>query len=117
MSQSVNAGNLRHVVVIKEQVGTPGTMGAPSSVWTDKYTGVRAAFYPLRGDQYFAGQQMADVLDCKWRIRYQSGIRAGMRIYWTEEDRSFKISSPPIDPEGRHVYLDLMCKEILGSKS
>lgn len=118
MSQAVNGGSLRHVVDIKEKTGTPtGSMGAPASALSVKYAAVRGAFYPLRGDQYFAGQQMASILDGKWRIRYNRGIRAGMYVYWTEEDRTFKIVSPPIDPEGRHVYLDLMVREIIGSES
>ena len=118
VSINVNAGSLRHVVKIQKQAqSTVDGMGAPASTWTDFYTGVRGAFLPLRGDQYFAGQQMASIQDAKWRIRYQANIKAGMRVEWTQESRYFKIVSPPIDPDGRHVYLDLMCQEIQTSKS
>ena len=117
MSQNVNAGSLRHVVDIEQRTGTPvGVMGAPSPTWTAKYSGLRAAFFPESGAQVFAGQEMASILPAMWRVRYNTGIKPGMRINWKQESRVFKILSTA-DKEGRHVYLDLRVKEIMEGQS
>ena len=110
MSIQTPAGPLRHVVVLQKQVSTgPNAQGAPTNTWTVQYSGVRAEIRPLRGDQYFAAQQMASVVDVKVRIRYHSAVRPGWRVVWGS--RVFIVVSV-IDPEMRKIYLDLMSKEI-----
>ena len=106
----VRSGDLRHVINIQSQVSTgPDSMGSPSITWTNQITGTRAEIRPLRGDQFFAAQQMASIVDTKVRIRYRSGIKPNWRVVWGS--RVFLIVTI-IDPEMRKIFLDLMCREI-----
>lgn len=115
MSVQIGSGPLRHTVSIQANVSTgPDSMGAPTATWTTQFASVRAEIRPLRGDQYFAAQQMASVVDNKIRIRYHVGVKPGWRVLWGT--RKFIINAV-IDPEMRKVYLDLYCKEIMEAGS
>ena len=111
MSVNVNAGALRHVVDLQKKVNSgPNAQGAPTDTWTTQFANVRAEIRPLRGDQYFAAQNMASIVDVKIRVRYHVGIKPAWRVVWGT--RIFTVISV-IDPEMRKIYADLMCKEIM----
>ena len=43
-------------------------------------------------------------------IRYRAGITADMRLRFS--GRVFDIVAPPVDPEDRHAFLILKCREV-----
>lgn len=112
---TVDSGTFRHVVTIQKPVHTVvDAMGAQTVTWTAQFSDVRAEIRPLRGDQYLSGQQLASVVDTKVRIRYHAGVCPQWRVLWGA--RVFLIVTV-IDPEMRHVFLDLMAKEIFEAGS
>lgn len=77
-------------------------------MWTD-YVSAWAAIEPLRGNEFFAAQQVQSEATSKITLRYVAGITPDMRI--VHGSRIYEITSPPIDPEERHVELQVMVKE------
>ena len=104
----MNPGLLRHSVTIQRRASGVDASGAANGAWTDVAT-VRAAIWPLRGKELYAAQQANSEVELRVRIRYLDGITSTMRVSW--QGRVFEILYV-IDPELRHVTLDLMCREI-----
>lgn len=126
MKIRIAAGPLRHSIFVKYLASTgPDKMGAPSGTWASLFNvtagsvttpvALRAAILPLRGSQFLQAQELNSELDTKIRIRYHSGIAPKMRVYWTDPHttltRIFLIMAIQ-DPEMRHIFLDLVCKEV-----
>ena len=67
---------------------------------------------PLRGREFWAAKELQAEVSTRIRIRYLDGITPkmqvmdGSRLYWIEA---------VIDPEMRHIEMQLMCKEIVAT--
>lgn len=105
----MNASELRHRVTIQEFVEQVDEYGTPTGqAWQDVCT-VWAAVEPIQGREYILLQNTQSELTARIRIRYRPGIKPAMRVVYG--DRIFDIQSV-IDPEERHIELQLMCKEV-----
>lgn len=104
----MRAGRLRHRVTIQQPV--VDTSWGGTTTW-EAFAPVWAAIEPLRGREFFAAQQMQSEATAKITIRYLAGVTANMRV--VHESRIFELTGPPIDPEERHVELQLMVKETM----
>jgi len=105
----MNPGKLRHRVTIQEFVEQMDEYGTPlGGAWQDVAT-VWAAVEPIQGREYILLQNTQSELTARVRIRYCPGITPAMRVVYG--DRIFDIQSV-IDPEERHIELQLMCKEV-----
>ena len=112
----MRAGSLRHRINIQTQSSTAGTYGAATITWKDDAE-LWAAIWPLRGTEYYNAQQVESAITHKFRIRYttlsdENRISPSCRIRLGDEDnaRYFNINSV-IDPDERHIYLDIMAVE------
>ncbi len=103
------AAIFRHRITIQEHVTGQDEAGQPVDMWQDVAT-VWAAVEPLRGREYFAAAQVQAEVTTRIRIRYRRGIRPDMRVLY--DGRLYNINAV-IDPEERHMELQLMCKEVL----
>lgn len=103
----MRAGGLRHEVVIQTPTETENATGESVPTW-GTFAAVRAAVEPLRGQEFFASQQLQSSLSVRIRIRYLANVTTKMRVQW--ENRYFAIEGI-IDPEMRHRELQLMCVE------
>jgi SPP1 family predicted phage head-tail adaptor len=99
------ACKLRHSVTIQERTETQNSTGEVTWSWTDFKT-VRAAIEPLRGQEFFAAQQVQSSTNTRIRIRYIAGVVPKMRVVHGTD--YYEIEGI-IDPEMRHRELQLMC--------
>lgn len=105
----MNPGKLRHRITLQEyreildQYGTPIDQG-----WQDVAT-VWASVEPIQGREYIQLQNTQSELTTRIRIRYRSGVKPAMQVLYGT--RVFDIQSV-IDPEERHIELQLLCKEV-----
>lgn len=106
---TITAARLNHRVTIQEHVTGRDEWGQPVDTWQDVAT-VWASVEPLRGQEYFAAQQVSAAVTARIRIRYRPGIRPDMRVLYGE--RIYNITSV-IDPEERHEELQLMAREVV----
>lgn len=105
----MRAGELRHRVTIEQKVaGSPQRTpsGAVDDVWTT-FKERWAAFEPLSGREFFASEQVQAEVKVRFRLRYTSGITAGMRV--VHAGVAYPLVAPPINVGGLNTELHLMC--------
>ena len=103
------AAIFRHRITLQELVTGQDEAGQPVQEWQDVAT-VWAAVEPLRGREYWAAAQVQSEVTTRIRIRYRSGVRPDMRVLYG--GRVFNVTAV-IDPEERHMELQLMCREVM----
>lgn len=100
-------GKLRQRVTLQKPVKAIGDYGADDITWTDVAT-IWANVMPLRGNEYYASMREETGVDFRIYIHYRTDVSHGWRL--TYEGDEFDIVAA-IDPDERHKYLELMCKE------
>jgi len=105
----MDPGKLRHKVTIQQPSATKDGYGALVENWSDVKT-VNASVEPLSGRELFAAQQVHSETTTRIKMRYRAGITSKMRVVYGT--RIYDILAP-IDPEERHRYLLLMCRELI----
>lgn len=107
----MQAGQLRHSVILQRPGGTRDVVGARNTTWTDVAT-VRAAVEPLSGREEFLAAQREASTTHKVTLRYASAL-AGMDATWRVKfgERVFVIDAPPRDVLERRRTIELMCTE------
>jgi SPP1 family predicted phage head-tail adaptor len=101
------AGQLRHRLNLQAATETRDSFGGVVLTWSTIAT-VWGSIEPLSGRELFAAQQVNALISARIRIRYRDDVNARMRV--VHEAKSYDIQSV-IDPETRHVELELMCAE------
>jgi SPP1 family predicted phage head-tail adaptor len=83
----------RHTVAIQEQTDTADGMGGFTTTWADVsgMGSVRAAIWPVRGDERIEALKLEYKGLYKIRIRYRSGITTKNRIYWSDGSKTFNL--------------------------
>ncbi len=107
----MQAGKLRHRVVIEQNQATQDTFGAETDAWVSWAT-VYARVESLSGREYFdqqAAQTLAEVTH-RVVIRYRDGITPTLRVVW--KGQVFDIEAV-IEVESRGRELHLMCREVV----
>lgn len=106
----MNPGKLRHRVTLQEYVEVVDKYGTPidQGCWEDVAI-VWASVEPIQGREYIQLQNTQSELTTRIRIRYRSGVKPAMQVLYGT--RVFDIQSV-IDPEERHIELQLLCKEV-----
>lgn len=101
----MNAGQLRHRVVIESRTGTQDSVGQPIDDWS-VFAELWAAVEPLTGRELFSAQQVNAETTTRVRMRYREGLDTSMRI--VHHGINYNILNI-IDPEMRHIELQLLC--------
>lgn len=76
---SIGAGDLRHRVLIQQQVTTRDDDGVSHTTWADVAT-VWAAVEPLSAREFIQSGQTQVAVTARITIRYRAGLQASMRI-------------------------------------
>ena len=103
----MGAGKYRHRITFQEPTETLNNVGEPVVSWSD-YKTVWAEVKPLKGEEYWASQQVNAEVTHRITIRYLDGITSEMRIKFG--DRYFSIE-PPLNPDEKNIELVMLCKE------
>lgn len=108
----IDAGKLRHRVLLQSYTGAVDDYGDPlysdDDHWTTEAT-VWAAIDPVSGKEFYAAEQAQSSVSHKIRLRYRQGVSAAWRVLYGS--RVFRILSV-IDWEERHESLLLMVQEV-----
>ena len=108
----MRSGQLKHTIAIQEQADTADGMGSFTTAWA-AVTGmskVRAAIWPMRGQERIDAMKLEYVEPRKIRIRYRSGITTKMRIYWSAKTKTFNIKSIT-NMDEKNVMLEMIVTE------
>jgi SPP1 family predicted phage head-tail adaptor len=104
----MNAGRLRHQVILYKPVDTQNTYGEPEVRW-QKVADLWARIEPLQGREYFAAKQAVSEIEARVTIRYRSDVTARMKI--THGANDYLIETI-INPGERNKELQLMCRRL-----
>jgi len=111
----MKSGDLKKVISIQEQKTVSDGMGGETVTWVDHITGtattapIWAAIWPVSAKQQIEGMQEQGTITHRIRIRYRTGIDAGMRVRYGA--KIFNITSPPINPGAENKMLEILVKE------
>lgn len=102
------AAHLRQRITIEQYTVTDrNEIGGEVKDWAPVAT-VWASVEPIRGREFFAAQQVNAEVTHKVTTRFHAGITPKMRVKYGA--RVLEIQSV-IDPQERHLFLELMCVE------
>ncbi len=104
----LQSARLKDYVTIQQPQEGKDDVGGTKVIWVT-LAQVWAEIRPLRGRQFFDAFQTQTELSHKITIRHRTDVSAKMRVMFGT--RTFTIEAPPIDPQERHQYLELMCAE------
>ena len=107
----MQAGQLRHSVILQSPTGTLDSVGERSTTWTDVAT-VRASVEPLSGREEFLAAQRQATTTHRVTVRYAtqiSAIDASWRVKFG--DRVFTIDEPPRNELEKNRQIVLLCTE------
>ena len=102
----MNAGSLRHIVVLQEKRPLRDAMGGEIITFTNRGI-VSANAVPLAGRELFAAQQIQPEVSVRFEIRFRPEVRPEWRVVW--QDRIYDVLSV-IDVEARGRELHLLCR-------
>jgi SPP1 family predicted phage head-tail adaptor len=103
----MQAGKLRHRIVIQEKSVTRDEYNAEVITWTEVDT-VWASVEPLSGREFLEGRLVEATVSHRITIRYLSGITPEMRVLWGS--RVFDVEAI-LNIEERDKMMVLMCQE------
>jgi SPP1 family predicted phage head-tail adaptor len=109
------AGDLRNRVMLQQPVAGRGASGSTTTTYTDWFE-CWAAIEALSARELWGASEVQALANTRIRIRYRPGITSDMRVKVKRAFGSpevfdyYVIAGPPIDVEGRHHELHLMCQ-------
>lgn len=109
------AGSLRHKITIQRAEDGRSPSGATITSFVDWLVDIWASVEPLTASEQWRAVQIESEATTRIRLRYRPGITAKMRVKWKRIAGSpdvydfYDIEGPPIDIEGKHHELHLMC--------
>jgi SPP1 family predicted phage head-tail adaptor len=104
----MDAGKLKRRVTIQRHTVGQDEIGQPVNAWADVAT-VYADIRHQSGLQSIVSDAPASTVRASIRIRYRTGINAGMRVVHSETIYSINAVLP--DAAGRE-YIDLVCETV-----
>ncbi len=108
----MRAGELRHPITIQMATTGRDSVGERTMTWTSGRN-TWAAIWPLRGEEYFASQQLQAGLTYKVRIRFQT-LANGTTI---SPEHRIKVNSDYLainsvtNIDERNIMLEMLCTE------
>lgn len=107
----LNAGRLRHRVVIQRPVDTRDSSdGSVIRTWSNLAT-VWAAIEPLSAKEFIASQAEDSQVSTRIVIRYRDDISHEMRLYHAAKDKYYNIEGILSDKDSGLEYITIPCSE------
>lgn len=102
----MRAGDLNRKITIQSVTQTEDTYGAPVDTWAT-FVEVWAQVKPIRGDEYFAAQQVNARVDAVFRLRWLSGVLETMRIHYDDKLWDIRSINELGFREGLEIYAEV----------
>lgn len=103
-------GSLRHRIALESFTTSSDGMGGGTATWATEVLNLPAAIWPTSAKEQRQAAAPTMSISHQIRIRYYEGISAAWRVKFGT--RYFSITSI-VDFEERHIYMDLLCREVL----
>lgn len=106
MAVARNAGQRDQLITIEARAAGQDALGQANGSWAT-YATLWASARPMTGREQFASGQMQAQAPVTFRTDYRTDILPTMRVVWNGQPH--EIVSPPLDVDGAHVDLELVC--------
>ena len=106
---TTSPSDLNKRITLQAPTKVPDGMGNFDETWTDMGDPIWAGIWPTSANQSIQSLQPVGTITHRIRIRYRSVLRSSWRIKFG--NRYFAIVAPPINPNEKNEFLDLLCKE------
>ncbi len=106
----MDAGKLRHRVVLQTQVDEPDSNGNLTTNWTDVAT-LWSEIAPLSARDFLAADAEQTKINTRITIRYRAGIVPKMRFYHLAKDIIYTIEGILPDADSGLEYITFPCSE------
>ncbi len=107
----MNVGEMTHKIIIQNNVATgQNDSGFPLEDWQPLVT-VYAKRTGLKGRLFYQAAAAQAESDVMFTIRYRQDIKALMRLI--DGTETFEINLPPVDPDGRRMWLEIHTRQVL----
>lgn len=106
----MQAGRMREPITIQAKTTSRDAYGAEVITWADQWSDW-AQVQPIGGREYTALRQAQSDITMRMRIRYRTGVDAGMRVMWRE--RPYDVLEV-INRDARDRELELLCAGDMG---
>ena len=107
---AVIIGNLRHRVTLQQLAAGQDALGQPVQTWSAVATSIAADVRYLSGLATIRSGADASLTKASVRLRYRTGINAGMRVL----HGTTVLDIRAVLPAPRKDYLDLVCEVVNG---
>lgn len=104
----MQAGRLRHRLIIKQATEAQNTYGEVTRTWATLDT-VWGSVEPLAGREYMDSKQVQATMSTRIRMRYRGDVTPSMRVCWG----SHTYDVQDVIHDERRRELQLMAAEIL----
>lgn len=103
---TTGAGDLDQQITIETKSVTRTAIGEETPAWTTLYDKIWAMALPPRVNETFAADQMRQLYEIKFVIRYRTNITREDRVDW--RGKKWEIVGDPVPyPIGNPVWLDI----------
>jgi SPP1 family predicted phage head-tail adaptor len=108
----IKVGDLIHKITIQYNAaeGQTNDNGCPLEDWQPFIT-LYAKRSGLKGRLFYQAAAVQAENEVIFTIRYCEGIKAGMRI--VEGTETFEVKIPPVDADGRRMWLEIHTRQVL----
>jgi SPP1 family predicted phage head-tail adaptor len=106
----MNAGELDTRITIQRRQSGRDSVGQPVETWTDVCTCWASVKTPIGMEAIRAGASVATTL-VSIRIRYRTGLDAGMRVVRVRDDQIYNITRPPLS-DRRADRVDILAEAV-----
>ncbi len=107
----LQAGLLRHRVDIQEPTDGTDSYGGVTQAWALLST-VWAQVEDLRGREFVSSEQLQSEVTTRITIRYRTDVTITPQMRAVEGTRTWEIVDV-LDPDGMHIQLQLLCREVI----
>jgi len=102
-------GRMRHRITIQKPTASAAdSFGETTTTWSDLGT-VWAFVLPLQSMERWQAARVNAEITYEVAIRYWAAVDETHRILWGS--RTLELAAPPIDVDGLHREMRLMCRE------
>jgi SPP1 family predicted phage head-tail adaptor len=111
MATMIDAAALRHKITLQSVAQARDSVGGITETVTT-HAVTWAKIEGLSSREFWDAKAVQAENSLRFTIRLMSGVTAQMRVSW--DGRTFEITEPPFDPDGRRRYLVFVAAEDVG---
>ena len=101
----------RHIIHIEHRTSVAPSVSGANETWALFCGGLKASFWPLKGDEAIIAQQTQGTISGRFRCRYRAGVTSTMRVRCGSQ--IYQLVAPAINIENKNEEMELLVAEVI----